>query len=471
MSPAYPSRPQMVSAAPATVRKPRRVPLPRVWPVKAIDVYALLGGNALLIGGMWIRHGGTLELGSPAGIFTALGELSALYGTYLILIQLVLMSRSPWLDQVFGQDHITDAHKWVGFGAIWLIFGHFIFTTVGYSMSAHTDVVSELISLLFTYPFVLWSAVGLALFVVIGFVSMQAARRRMSYETWYGIHLYTYLAIALASLHQFTTGVDFVSDPVAQAYWIFLYVVAVGTILAFRWAQPFVVTLRHRPVVANVVPEGPGVASIYITGRDLDELPVRAGQWFRLRFLTRDGWYKAHPFSISAAPNGKYLRFTIKELGDYTPKLTRMPVGTSVFLEGPYGALTGAARTRQRVLMIAGGIGITPLRALLEELPASRGSLTLIYRTTNATDLVFRRELDEIASLRGATIHYVVGKRGTREMPADPLEPRSLKRLVPDINERDIYICGPTGMMQRVLAGLRWLRIAPSQIHYERFGF
>ena len=467
----YPTRQPTMSAAPASNRKPRRVPLPRVWPLKASDVYALIGGNALLIGAMWVRHGGVAELGSVAGIFTAIGELTALYGTFLILIQLVLMSRSPWLDQVFGQDRITDAHKWVGFGAIWLIFSHFIFTTIGYSLSAHTDVVSELISLLFSYPYVLWSAVGLTLFVVIGFVSMRAARNRMSYEVWYGIHLYTYLAIALATFHQFFVGIDFVNDPVAQGYWLFLYVVAFGTLAMFRFGKPIEISLRHRPVLSNVVSEGPGVASLYITGRYLDELPVRAGQWFRLRFLTKDGWYRAHPFSLSAAPNGKYLRFTIKELGDYTAKLVRMPVGTKVFLEGPYGALTGAARTRPRVLMIAGGIGITPLRALLEELPASRGQLTLVYRTTDPADLVFRQELDTLAGLRGATVHYLVGKRGTREMPADPLEPRTLKRLVPDINERDIYICGPTGMMTRVLSGLRWLRIPSNQIHYERFGF
>jgi predicted ferric reductase len=414
MSPAYPTRPQMVSVAPPTTRKPRRVPLPRVWPVKDTDIYALLGGNALLIGGMWVRHGGMAELGSVAGMLTALGELTALYGTYLIMIQLVLMSRSPWLDQVFGQDVITGAHRWVGFGAIWLIFAHFVFSTAGFAMSAHTDFINETLVLLETYPYVLWSAVGLVLFVVIGFTSMRAARRRLSYETWYGIHLYTYLAILLASLHQFLVGIDFVSDPVAQAYWIFLYVVAFGTLAVFRFGQPIAITLRHRPRIANVVAEGPGVASLYVTGRNLDQLPVRAGQWFRLRFVTPEGWYRAHPFSISAAPNGKYLRFTIKELGDYTGKLQRMPIGTKVFLEGPYGSLTGAARTRARVLMIAGGIGITPLRALLEELPAARGNLTLVYRTTNPEDLVFKRELDELSSLRGATVHYLVGRRGSR---------------------------------------------------------
>jgi predicted ferric reductase len=469
MSGAYTTRNTAVAAS--TSRKARRVPTPRVWPVTANDFYAILGGIALLIAGMWVRHGGLHELATTSGIFTAAGEISALYGTYLVLIQLILMSRSPWLDQVFGQDRITAAHRWVGFGAIWLLVFHGIFTTVGYAMGINANIVDEFFTLVETYPYVLWSVVALGLFIVVAISSVRAARSRASYETWYAIHLYVYLAIALGFLHQLFVGVDFTTDLVARVFWIGLYAFAIGSLLVFRFGQPIAITWRHRFQVANVVEEAPGVTSLYLSGRELDQLPVRAGQWFRLRFMTREGWYRAHPFSISAAPNGKFLRFTIKELGDYTSKLQRMPVGTGVFVEGPYGVLTGASRTKARVLLIAGGIGITPLRALLEELPAARGNLTLVYRASGPEDVVFQREIDELARLRGATVHYLVGRRGSAEMPIDPLDPRALRRLVPDINDRDIYVCGPTGMMTRVLDSLRRLRVPDKQVHYERFAF
>lgn len=455
----------------APTRKPRRVPVPRVWPLKDYDVYALLGANALIILAMWIRHGNLGELATSAGIVTAIGELAALYGTYLVLIQLVLMSRSPFLDQIFGQDRLVAAHRWVGFSAIWLLVAHFVFTTVGYGMADGSGPVSETFNLLTTYPYVMWSGIGLVLFVVVGITSMRAARRMASYETWYAIHLYAYLAIALSFMHQLVVGLDFAADPMARFYWIGLYVLTIGLLLVFRFGQPIAISWRHRLRVANVVNEGQDVVSIYLTGKDLDLLPVRAGQWFRLRFMTSSGWWRGHPFSISAAPNGRYLRFTIKNLGDYTRLLQGVRVGTSVFVEGPYGVFTGATRTKARVLLVAGGIGITPLRALLEELPAARGNLTLVYRASHENEVVFRNELDELASLRGATIHYLVGRRGSREMPSDPLDPRALRRLVPDVFDRDIYVCGPAGMMERVLAGLHWLRIAESQIHYERFNF
>jgi predicted ferric reductase len=455
----------------AKPRKSGRVPLPRIWPVTAADIYFLLGGNALLILGMWIRHGGLGELGTAAGALTAAGQITALYATYLVLIQLVLMSRSPWLDQVFGQDRITDAHRWVGFAAVWLLVGHAIFTTLGYSMRVGNSIVDEAFTLLSGYPYVLWSAVALGLFVVIAVSSIRAARRKASYETWYAIHLYAYIAVALGFLHQLFVGVDFATDQLASLYWISLYIAALGLLAVFRFGQPILTTWRHQFRVSNVVEEAPGVVSLYLTGRDLDRLPVRAGQWFRLRFVTKEGWFRAHPFSISAAPNGKFLRFTVKDLGDYTRKLQRMDVGTRVFVEGPYGALTGLARKKSGVLLVAGGIGITPLRALLEELPAARGKLTLIYRAGAQDEIVFKDEIDELARIRGATVHYLVGRRGSREMPNDPLDPRALRRLVPDIHDRDIFVCGPTGMTERVVRGLRSLRIPESQVHFERFAF
>ena len=250
----------------------RRVVQPRTWSLRPVDVGAIVVGNALLIGAMWVRHGGLAELGTPGGPLTALGQLTALYGTYLVLIQLVLMSRSPWLDQLFGMDRLAAAHRWVGFGCVWLLVAHGVLTTVGYSFGAGAGVIGEAWVLVTTYPFVAWAVVGLGLFLAVAISSVRAARARLSYELWHGIHLYAYLAIALTFAHQLVVGADFADDPVARLYWIGLYVLASATILIFRFGQPIRASLRHRLRVANVVREGPGVVSIYLTGRDLDQL-------------------------------------------------------------------------------------------------------------------------------------------------------------------------------------------------------
>jgi predicted ferric reductase len=453
------------SAVPA--RSP--VPLPRTWSVGALETVAILVANGVVILGMWIRHGGPEEFSTLGGQLTAIGQVTALYGTYLALIQLVLMSRSPWLDQAFGMDRLAAAHRWLGFACVWLLLAHGVFITVGYSLGDGSTVVGEFVTLVTTFPYVLMALVSGGLFALVAISSVKAARRRLDYETWYGLHLYAYLAIALGFLHQVYVGADFIHDPIAVGYWVALYIVAAGLVLVFRIGEPIRLSARHRLRVTHVIDEAPGVFSIYLAGRDVDQLAVRSGQYFLVRFLTREGWWRAHPFSISSAPNGAWLRITIKELGDWSTALRHVPIGTRVFVEGPYGAMTGARRTQHKVLFIAGGIGITPLRALLEALPGRPGDLTLIYRVRDAKEIVFRDELEELGRQRTMRIHYVIGRRDA--FSGDPLGAAALERLVPDLGERDVYLCGPAPMMQRVEGTLRKIGLPARQIHAERFAY
>jgi predicted ferric reductase len=128
--------------------------------------------------------------------------------------------------------------------------------------------------------------------------------------------------------------------------------------LVFRLGIPLARSARHDLRVARVREEAAGVTTIEIEGRRLERLNARAGQFFTWRFLTRGRWWEAHPFSLSAAPDGRRLRITVKGLGDYTSGLRAIPAGTRVIAEGPFGAFTTAARRRPRVALIAGGVGI-----------------------------------------------------------------------------------------------------------------
>jgi predicted ferric reductase len=449
----------------------KRVPLPRIWPIAFPDVAWVIGLNGLLIVAMWVRHGGLTDLGAPGAILTAIGQLTGLFAAYLALIQLVLMSRSPWLDQLFGMDRLAWAHRWLGFLTIWLVVAHGAFIITGYAFGDGSSIVDEAWTIVTTYDWVLPATIGFGMFVAIGITSVRAARQRLSYESWFLVHLLAYAAIALGFLHQLLVGADFMHDPLARAYWIALYVVALALILVFRFGTPVALNVRHRLRVARVVREGAGLTSIYVTGRDLDRLAVRSGQYFIWRFLHGAGWWHGHPFSLSSAPNGHWLRITVKALGDGTRALQRLPVGTRVLVEGPYGVLTGARRRRRRILLIAGGIGIAPLRALVESLPAREGEMVLLYRAREPKHVVFREELDTLASVRGMTVRYLIGRRGSIDMPKDPLSAAALRAAVPDITERDVYLCGPVPMMDRIEDTLRELGIPRRQIHAERFAY
>jgi ferredoxin-NADP reductase len=244
----------------------------------------------------------------------------------------------------------------------------------------------------------------------------------------------------------------------------------VFVLASLAWGRvllPLKVNLRHRLRVANVVHEGQDMFSLYIRGRKLNELEARAGQFFRWRFLTAGCWWQAHPFSLSAAPNGQWLRLTIKVVGYHTEQLRWLDPGVRVFVEGPSGVFTADRRTRHRALLIAAGSGIAPIRALLEELP--RGTI-VIYRASTPDDLIFQQELDWLAQARDSEIFYVIGSRDDPG-PRQVMTPKGMRRLVPDIGRRDVYLCGPEGLITAAVALLKRMRVPRRQIHLDPFGF
>jgi ferredoxin-NADP reductase len=200
---------------------------------------------------------------------------------------------------------------------------------------------------------------------------------------------------------------------------------------------------------------------------ELERLRVRAGQSLHWRFLARGHWWETHPFSLSAAPDGRRLRITVKDVGDYTRRLASMPVGTRVIIEGPSGGLTSAARRHPRVALIAGGVGIAPIRALLEDTPGEPGTIAVIYRAACEDDVLFRDELDDLAQRRGAELHYVLGERRGDEL----LSAEHLQALVPDIASRDVYVCGPPRMAEATRTSLRRAGVPRRHIVSEGFGW
>ncbi|GHI94049.1 oxidoreductase [Streptomyces olivaceus] len=436
-------------------RPPPPAPALRPKAVARTGLYAILTANAVAVAVLFA------QAGFAANPLVVLGRLTGLYGALLMAFQLVLVARLPWFDRRIGMDRLTSWHRWTGFAVLWTLLAHVVFITFGYGRSSGMDPLDQLVDLAETVEGVLRALVALALLVVVGAVSARAARRRMAYETWHFLHLYTYVAVVLAFTHQVAAGTSFTSSPAATAYWYTLWGAALGAVLAGRVVLPLWRNLRHRLRVTAVIPENDHVVSVYLTGRDLDRLPARAGQFFLWRFLTRDRWWQANPFSLSMAPDGRQLRLTVKTAGDGTAALRRIEPGTRVFAEGPYGAFTALHRTRPDTLLVAGGVGVTPIRALLEELP---GHAVLVYRVATDRDAVLHDELRDLAHAKGAELHLVTG-------PAVPdrLGPRDLAALVPDVADRDVYVCGPPGMTTAVLATLRELGVPKAQIHAERF--
>jgi len=432
---------------------------------------AMIGFGGLAVLGLWWKD--TAFVYGWAGELINAGRITGLLCGYTVVVLLALMARIPALEHGVGSDRLARWHAAGGRYTVSLAVAHTLLIIWGYALQAHDGVVDQTKVLLLSYPDVLMATVALGLLIGVAVTSARAARRRLRYETWHLLHLYTYLAIALAFSHQFATGADFV-DLRARVLWSAMYVLVGGLLVWYRVLTPLVVLARHQLRVAAVVPEGPGVVSVVLGGRNLHHLRAEAGQFFRWRFLTRELWWAANPYSLSSAPNGTTLRITVKLAGDHTAALARLRPGTRVLAEGPYGAFTArhvlATRSVPKMLLIGIGIGITPLRALLESIPAAPGAMTLLYRARRPDDLVLAREIEQIAYRRGAHVHYLLGPRG-RRAEHDPLSAGRLRELVPDLARHEVYLCGPDEVTGQLSRTLHRLGVPRRRIHLESFTF
>ena len=406
----------------------------------------------------------------------AVGRLTALVGTDLLLIHMLLIARVPWIDRLYGLDKSTEAHKKLGKPILYLILAHFAASVVNYALLDQKTIVAELGNLIFNVPDMLTATVSLVLMVLVVVSSIQIARRRLSYEAWWLIHLLSYASVFLAIPHQISTGSDIAGKPIALFYWITLYLFVAGNIVWYRFLEPIVVSLRLGLRVETTVRESSDSTSIYITGKNLEKLGYEAGQFFIVRVLTPKEWWRAHPFSLSAAPNSRFVRFTIGNRGDDTALLQKIKPGTRVILEGPYGVFTEARRSREKVTLICAGIGAPPIRALAESMAARPGDINIVYRLRNTDDAALVDELTELSQRRGFKLTLLEGGRGNANswLPAHPEnlpDHARISVIAPWISESDVFICGPAAWTRSVKKSLTRAGTPDNQIHAEEFAW
>jgi predicted ferric reductase len=390
-----------------------------------------------------------------------LGGLTGLAGTYLALVMVLIVSRVPLVEHVLGFDGLLRWHKRLAPWPISLIAAHVVLLVVAYAQAARNGVWHEIGLLVATFPYMLEATIGFVIMMAVATVSARAVRRRVRRERWWAFHLCMYLALGLSFAHVIVLGPSFVRHPVTRLLWVVFWAATAGLVLAYRFGLPVLRTLRHQLRVLEIWPEGPGVVSVVCRGRKLDRLAVSGGQFFEWRFLTRGMWWQAHPFTISGRTGASKLRLTVKSLGDYSSAVARLAPGTRVAIEGPYGVFTAHMRRRRKALLIAGGIGVTAVRALLEDLPQSSEPV-VILRASKEEDLVLRDEVAELAAQRKGKVHELVGPRSAVRL-------ERLLQLVPDFRKRDVYVAGPKGFVSAVVAMASRLGVPAEAIHFEAY--
>ena len=431
-----------------------------------IDWAALITGLGLgLTIALQVETTTTEDWSSVYAIITSVSRTFALVGTYLALVGLLLVARIPLVERAVGHDRLVTWHRKLGPYSLFLIGFHVLFVAFGYAGLEQIPTIKELWKMVTRFPWMLPAFIGFIFFMAAGVTSYKKVRAKMSYETWWTVHLYTYLAIALSFMHQVLTGPMFMGHPLNRFFWNLLYIIVVGSLLIWRFILPVVRSLKLGLRVESVNQEGPGMYSIIMRGRNVETLGAQGGQFFGWRFLTKGHWWISHPYSLSAAPTKKYLRITVKDLGDHSGSVASIKPGTRVFLEGPYGAFTAGRASKGYVTLIGGGVGITPIRAILEEFPP-QFNIDVIFRASREEDIILRDELDYLAEQKGARIHYLIGPRSLHPMSA-----KYIQKIVPTFRDSDVYICGPTPLVDAVREAAQDVGIPKNRFHDEAFAF
>lgn len=428
---------------------------------------------------LWLADGGAAGFSTLAGSFTALGIVAGLAGMDLVLLMLLLVARIPLIDGAVGHDRALRFHRKLGKPSLYLLLAHGVLIAIGYGMAEGLNPVAELVALWVQVPDMWLAVVSLGLFVAVVATSLVAVRRRLPYEFWYAVHLLTYAAVLTAIPHQFSAGGLFAEGTWQRWYWLAICIVTGAALVHYRVLEPLVATFRHQLSVSRVVPVTPGVVSIELAGRHVDELSGHGGRFFIWRFLSPGAWWHPHPFSLSAEPvwsdssGHGTLRITVRNLGRGSAQLSRLKVGTRVAIEGPYGLFSTAARSRSRLVLIGAGIGITPLRALLERTPFEPGQATVLLRGHTEADLYLGDEILALCRNRGATLYHLTGPRSAGPggwLPESAVRAgHRLASYAPDIADADVYICGPDAWAQSVISEARAAGVPADQLHYERF--
>ena len=462
---------------PITLARGHRRPLPHRRGVSADLLGALAILSAVAVVALWVMdQGGLLSLTTTDRALGSLGLLTGLLASDLMILQVVLLARVPWVERAWGHDLLTRRHRWIGFASFWMLLAHVALFALERVTRDPSAALQALVQVFLTDPWMLSATVGTLLLILVVATSIRAARRRLRSESWHLLHLSSYAGIAAGFPHTFTDGADF-HQAWTRIYWWALYGFAFAVTLLYRLAWPVWRSLHHRLRVESTRLEAPGVVSVTMTGHRLDRMRTASGQFFIWRFLDGPGWSRGHPYTLSAAPTGERLRITVKTAGDGSERAARLAPGTRVLIEGPYGTFTARHRTQPRMLLLAAGIGITPLRALLEDTDYAPGEATLVYRYSEDQHAVLADELRALAAHRGIELIFLPGPRSADGswQAAEPAprdgDVQALRRLVPDIGRCDIYACGPAAWLTAIRRAALSAGARRDHFRTEEFGW
>ena len=427
--------------------------------IRSSDIINIFAIISVVTIGVWYRHGNfTLMLSGKGGALQALGAISGLVMQLALLLTVFFSSRWIYIEKVLGLDHMLVYHRVAGETAGIAMIFHIALETLNVKVTASWWTTIK--TLTSTTPYMAMATVGSIFLLIISISSLRWVRRKLTYETWYFLHLLVYASLVLSFYHEIKLGIDFSFDAIARNTWLALNLSVFGFAISSRY-QNLLKNIFFPIKVKEINLINKGIMEVKIDCRGLKK---GAGQFMILRFMTKELWWQPHPFSISAIKEDS-ISFTIKNLGQGTEALGNLHPGVRVIAEGPYGRINRELLGNKKILLIAGGVGVSPIRSLLESLNSSNEPI-LLYRASERESAPHLDELTQKAFERHGRLVPLIGKR--ESFTVDPFSSKGLQSLVPDLKEREVVLCGPEFMIDKAIISLLRSGVNLDNIHHER---
>lgn len=396
----------------------------------------------------------------------------AFSGLAIMALQFVISGRLKILNRPFGTDLVYHFHRQIGIAAFFMVFSHPILLFI--LDSRYLRLVN-----IFTAP--LRAKAGLtAIFLLIGVVWMAEYRQKIkiSYKHWKIWHgIFATVMIALVSVHIFLAG-NYIDLPWKRALWIIYSVGFIGILIYTRIIYPL--RLIQKPfIVKETKPEPGDVFTITMEPENHAGFKFSPGQFAWLTAWKTPFSDTEHPFSIaSSAEKVDVVEMSIKGLGEFTTKIRSLKPGERLYVDGPYGSFNlDRYPAAERLVFIPGGIGVTPIMSMLRTM-ADRGDkrpILLFYCNREWETVTFKEEIKKLESQLDLKTIYTIEKPPQKwDGESGFLNRDILKRYTPTewiSKGTDVFLCGPTPMMNAVEKELSATGYIDKQIHSERYAF
>jgi len=373
----------------------------------------------------------------------SINQIAALMGTILFVWSMVLATRLDFLENLFGGlDKVYKTHRKVSEVGAVLILIHPISLALsdpgiglGYFLPTHTKNPINL------------GVYGFWIFLVTILLTLFIRKINLPYHLWKQTHKFLNLAMILALMHVATIQSD-TSFFAPLGIWMNTLVglgVASGLYMTFFYNK-FGPKYKYKVVKINRYSD---IHDIYLKPIK-HKLRHKIAQYAYVSFISDGVSKEAHPYCITSLPEDDLMRFSIKELGDYTKKLSGLGVGDKAIVYGPYGHLGERFNEPGKdSVFIAGGIGIAPFLSMFRKAGLKKdGSLTsLFYCTKYKNEAVFEKELEQLSSISENINYY---NQCSREIYGGHLSVKQVADCVSNIEKTNIYLCGPSKMMSQL---------------------